>query len=85
MHGESHFEEVSFEDMQGIVDRVGPGDININRREAPNFSDYHTRPAAAMEPGDILVAEDLSGHGHIARSPFAGMRTSLAIPLAEPD
>ena len=103
--GESHFEEVPFAEMQGIVDRVGPGDININRREAPNFSDYHQAPRRQyvvnlegiaefecadgskiqMEPGDILVAEDLSGHGHIARSPFAGMRTSLAIPLAEPD
>ena len=30
--GESHFEEVSFEEMQGIVDRVGQGDVNINRR-----------------------------------------------------
>ena len=42
--GESHFEEVSFEEMQGMVDRVGPGDINVNRREAPNFSDYHQAP-----------------------------------------
>ena len=42
--GESHFEEVSFAEMQGMVDRVGPGDINVNRREAPNFSDYHQAP-----------------------------------------
>ena len=103
--GESHFEEVSFEEMQGMVDRVGPGDINVNRREAPNFSDYHQAPRrqyvvnlegiaefecadgskVQLEPGDILVAEDLSGHGHIARSSFAGMRTSLAVPLAEPE
>ena len=102
--GESHFEEVSFEEMAGIVNRVGPGDITIGRREAPNFSDYHQAPRrqyvvnlegiaefecadgskVQLEPGDILVAEDLSGHGHIARSPYAGMRTSLAIPLDEP-
>ena len=37
-----------------------------------------------LEPGDVLVAEDLTGHGHIARSPNPGMRTSLAVPLAEP-
>ena len=103
--GESHFEELTPEQMGEIVNRVGPGDINLNRREAPNFSDYHTAPRrqyvvnlegtaefecadgskVQLEPGDILVAEDLSGHGHIARSPNAGMRTSLAIPLAEPD
>ena len=103
--GESHFEEVSPEEMAAIANRIGPGDINLNRRAAPNFSDYHTAPRrqyvvnlegiaefecadgskVQLEPGDILVAEDLSGHGHIARSPYAGMRTSLAIPLAEPD
>ena len=33
--------------------------------------------------GDILVAEDLSGHGHIARSIGEEFRVSLAIPLAD--
>ena len=42
--GESHFEEVSPEQLDEIVNRVGPGDIQLNRREAPNFSDYHTAP-----------------------------------------
>jgi hypothetical protein len=37
-----------------------------------------------MGVGDILVAEDLTGHGHIARSMGEGFRTSLAIPLADP-
>ena len=37
-----------------------------------------------MAPGDILVAEDLSGHGHIARSLGDTPRASLAIPLADP-
>ncbi len=35
-----------------------------------------------MEPGDVLVAEDLTGHGHIARSIGDEFRVSLAIPLA---
>ena len=103
--GESHFEEVSPEEMAGIANRLGAGAINLNRRAAPNFSDYHTAPRrqyvvnlegiaefecadgskVQLEPGDILVAEDLTGHGHIARSPYAGMRTSLAIPLADPE
>ena len=34
-----------------------------------------------MVPGDILVAEDLTGHGHIARSIGDEPRISLAIPL----
>ena len=38
-----------------------------------------------MEPGDILVAEDLEGHGHIARSLGDTPRASLAVPLAEPN
>ena len=36
-----------------------------------------------MEPGDVLVAEDLTGHGHIARSLGNEFRVSLAIPLAD--
>ena len=103
--GESHFEELTAEQLSEIVNRVGLGDVLLNRREAPNFSDYHTAPRrqyvvnlegtaefetadgskVQLEPGDVLVAEDLTGHGHIARSPNAGMRTSLAVPLAEPD
>ena len=34
-------------------------------------------------PGDVLVAEDLSGHGHIARGLGEGPRYLLAVPLAE--
>ena len=34
-----------------------------------------------MVPGDILVAEDLTGHGHIARSIGDEPRISLAIPM----
>ncbi len=34
-------------------------------------------------PGDVLVAEDLTGHGHIARSIGEEFRISLAIPLAD--
>ena len=34
-----------------------------------------------LHPGDILVAEDLEGHGHIARNIGNEMRISLAVPL----
>ena len=102
--GESHFEEVSPEEMAQIVNRLGSGDIQLNRRPSPSFSDYHTAPRrqyvvglegtgefeaadgakVQLGVGDILVAEDLTGHGHIARTLGEGFRTSLAIPLADP-
>jgi gentisate 1,2-dioxygenase len=103
--GESHFEEITPEEMAGIVNRVGPGDITLGLRPSPSFSDYHNAPRrqyvvnlsgtaefecadgskVQMEPGDILVAEDLEGHGHIARSLGDTPRASLAVPLAEPN
>lgn len=36
-----------------------------------------------LHPGDVLVAEDLTGHGHIARGIGDEQRVSLAVPLAE--
>ena len=36
-----------------------------------------------MVPGDILVAEDLTGHGHIARSIGDEPRISQAIPMPD--
>jgi hypothetical protein len=36
-----------------------------------------------LVPGDVLVAEDLTGHGHIARSIGKEFRVSLAVPLAD--
>jgi quercetin dioxygenase-like cupin family protein len=36
-----------------------------------------------LHPGDVLVAEDLTGHGHIARSIGDEFRVSLAVPLAD--
>ena len=36
-----------------------------------------------LYPGDVLVAEDLTGHGHIARNIGDENRTSLAVPLAD--
>ena len=101
--GESHFEDVTPEEMVAITKRLGDGDIQLNARRSPSFSDYHTAPrrqyvlhllgAAEYEtadgtkrqlhPGDILVAEDLTGHGHIARGLGDGQRYILAVPLAD--
>ena len=102
--GESHFEDITPEEMSTIVNRLGPGDITLGLRPSPSFSDYHNAPRrqyvvnlsgtaefeaadgtkVQMEPGDILVAEDLTGHGHIARSLGDTSRASLAVPLADP-
>ncbi len=101
--GESHFEDISAEQLAEIVNRVGAGDITLNRRPSPNFSDYHTAPrrqyvvnlsgiaefetadgtVRRLHPGDVLIAEDLTGHGHIARSIGDDFRVSLAVPLAD--
>ena len=102
--GESHFEDVTPEEMTTIVNRLGEGDITLGMRPSPSFSDFHNAPRrqyvvnlsgtaefeaadgtrVQMEPGDILVAEDLTGHGHIARSLGDTPRASLAVPLADP-
>ena len=37
---------------------------------------------ARLFPGDVLIAEDITGHGHIARSIGDDFRISLAVPLA---
>ena len=51
--GESHFEEVSPEQLDEIVNRVGPGDIQLNRRGGAQFLRLPHRPPAAVrgEPG----------------------------------
>ncbi len=101
--GESHFEDFTPDQFAEIVNNIGEGEINLNRRPSPSFSDYHTAPrrqyvvnlsgVAEFEtadgtrrrlyPGDVLVAEDLTGHGHIARSIGDDFRVSLAVPLAD--
>ena len=100
--GESHFEDLTPDNLAEIVNRPGDGPINLIFRPSPSFSDYHTAPrrqyvvnlagVAEFEtadgskrrlmPGDVLVAEDLTGHGHIARNLGDDLRLSLAVPLA---
>lgn len=100
--GESHFEDLTPDQLAQVVSRVGNGPINLNRRSSPSFSDYHTAPrrqyvvmmqgTAEFETadgsrrrllaGDVLLAEDLTGHGHIARGIGRKERVSLAVPLA---
>ena len=54
--------------------------VNLSGLAEFETADGSTR---RLSPGDVLVAEDLTGHGHIARSIGEAFRVSLAIPLAE--
>jgi hypothetical protein len=101
--GESHFEDLTPDQLAGLAPRIGNGPVRLNRAASPSFSDFHTAPrrqyvvmmagVAEFEtadgtrrrlvPGDVLVAEDLTGHGHIARGIGHEPRVSLAVPLAD--
>ena len=101
--GESHFEDLTPDQLAEIVNRRGEGPINLGRRPSDHFSDYHNAPRrqyvvtmagqAELEvadgskrqfgPGDVLIAEDLTGHGHILRHLGDEPRVSLSVPLAD--
>ena len=101
--GESHFEDLTPDQLAEIVFPIGNGDITLGRRTSPSFSDYHNAPrrqyvlnlsgtaefevadgtVVRMVPGDVLIAEDLTGHGHIARNIGDEFRVSLAVPLKD--
>lgn len=101
--GESHFEDLTADQLAELVFPVGSCPITLNQRSSPSFSDYHIAPrrqyvvnlsgVAEFEtadgtkrrlfPGDVLVAEDMTGHGHIARGIGDEFRVSLAVPLAD--
>ena len=36
-----------------------------------------------LNPGDILIAQDTTGHGHITRGIGQGMRVSMNVPLED--
>ena len=36
-----------------------------------------------LNPGDILIAQDTTGHGHITRGIGQGIRVSMNVPLEE--
>ncbi len=101
--GESHFEDLTPDQLAEIIFPIGGGEITLGRRPSPSFSDYHNAPRrqyvvnmsgtaefevadgtiVRMVPGDVLVAEDITGHGHIARSIGDEFRVSLAVPLKD--
>jgi hypothetical protein len=42
--GESHFEDLTPEQLARIVNNLGDGPITVNCRPSPSFSDYHPAP-----------------------------------------
>lgn len=100
--GESHFEDLTPDQLAEIVNNVGPGDITLNQRQyAEQEHTYHNAPrlqyvvhlAGVSEyevadgttrrliAGDVLVAEDMTGHGHIAKIITEDYRCTLGIPM----
>ncbi len=85
--GESHFEDLTLEQLGDLVNRPGEGPINLGQRPSDFFYDYHPAPRRQyvvimggrvevevadgkkreLGPGDVLIADDLTGHGHIQR------------------
>lgn len=55
---------------QYVVFMSGGAEIEVASGEKRQFG-----------PGDVLVAEDLTGHGHIIRNVGEEPRVSLAVPL----
>ena len=100
--GESHFQDLTPDQLAEMVFPIGDGPINLRRRPSPSILDFHNAPRRQyvinlsgiaeyetadgskrrLVPGDVLVAEDLTGHGHIARSIGDEFRVSLSVPLS---
>lgn len=57
---------------QYVVNLVGTSEIEV--------ADGTKRQ---LGPGDVLIAEDLSGHGHIYRGLSTEERVSLSVPLSD--
>ena len=97
--GQSHFEDVEVDladhgplgrisDLvrgKGVVFREVEGEYHYVFHNAPRrqFVVNLTGSVRRMEPGSILLAEDLTGQGHVSRSVNGEPRTCLFIPLAD--
>ena len=77
----------------GVVFRETTGDYNYDFHPAPRRQyvvnlegeveiEVGDGTKRVLDPGDVLVAEDLTGKGHITRGVGEQPRVSLAVPLA---
>ena len=99
--GESHFEDLTIEQLEKLVEKPGEGAITLRQGPAKVVVDYHTAPrrqyvtllsgevelevadgsTRQVNRGDVIVAEDVTGHGHIFKGVGEEDRVTLAIPL----
>ncbi len=100
--GESHFHDMSRDELEAYLPKEGVGPITLHRLNSPSVNDFHPGPpnpqylvflAGIVEveigdgsirrflPGDILIAEDSTGHGHITRGMGADPRVSFHVQL----
>ena len=90
----AHGEGTPLQHVQGITFRVAPPGYVLSWHCAPRRQ-YTVTLAGAAEievgdgtvrrvgPGDVLLAEDLTGQGHITRVVGSQQRFYMVIPLAE--
>ena len=83
-------------DVTSVIFRTTGGDYNLGYHTAPRRQ-YVVNLRGSVEietglgekrllgPGDILLAEDTTGRGHISRAVDGESRESLFIPLADQD
>ena len=95
--GESHFHDMSRDDLEAYLPKEGVGPITLHRLNSPSVNDFHPQYliflAGIVEveigdgsirrflPGDVMIAEDSTGHGHITRGMGADPRVSFHVQL----
>lgn len=99
--GESHFEDLTVDQLVALIEKPGEGSITVRQGPAKVVIDYHPAPRRQyvtllsgeveietadaskrrVVRGDVIVAEDLTGRGHIFRGVGEEPRVTLAIPL----
>ena len=65
--GESHFEDLTPEQLALIVNNLGDGPITLNCRPSPSFSDYHQAPRRQYVVNLSGVAEFETADGSTRR------------------
>ena len=98
--GESHFEDLTTDQLAELVTKGGDGPIRLLRGSALDVTEFHNVPRRqyvvimaghtevetsdgskrCLFPGDVLVAEDLTGRGHATRG-GGELPMALTIPL----
>jgi quercetin dioxygenase-like cupin family protein len=87
--GKSHFEDVPLkfeprDDRSETVELIPGSGIIVRRFEPTRSNPWHNAPghyAVFTLSGAVLIAEDLTGQGHITREVGPAPRVSIFVPL----